>query len=106
MKHNINDLFDTLFETLKGIQNKEEPLDIERALATKDVAQVIINAAKVEIDHMRVAGGIGSGFIPVLSVDRSQPMRPGDIRKEITQGGTKTITAVPGGCITEHRMQG
>ena len=34
-----------------------------------DVGQVIINSVKVEVDFMRVAGGKGSGFIPVAVVE-------------------------------------
>jgi sporulation protein YlmC with PRC-barrel domain len=38
-------------------------MDIDRARAVADVAQVIINSAKVEVEHLKVAGGKGSGFI-------------------------------------------
>ncbi|BCF96589.1 hypothetical protein PPGU19_011580 [Paraburkholderia sp. PGU19] len=65
----INDLRSHLFDTLKALNDKEKPLDIERAKVVADVGQVIINSAKVEVDFMRVAGGKGSGFIPVAVVE-------------------------------------
>lgn len=60
----IETLRNHLFSTLAAIQDKQHPMDIERARLVADVAQVIINSAKVEVDHLRVTGGDGSGFIP------------------------------------------
>ncbi|MGT2471818.1 hypothetical protein [Paraburkholderia terrae] len=48
---------------LESLNDKDAPLDIERAKAVADVAQVIINPAKVEVNLMRVAAGKGTGFI-------------------------------------------
>ena len=93
-------------------------LDIAQGLANEcryagqcrvfySVAQVIVNSAKVEVDHMRISGGAGSGFIPVQSVDRKQPMLPGDSMTIATQGGSKTITQLPNGAtVTRHKMGG
>lgn len=53
-----------LFETLTALKNKEAPMDIDRAKAISEVAQTIINSAKVEVEHMKLTGGKGSGFIP------------------------------------------
>lgn len=61
----INDLRDHLFAALRGLTSSVAPMDVDRARAVSDVAQTIINSAKVEIEHMRIAGGQGSGFIPV-----------------------------------------
>lgn len=60
----IADLRTALFQTLRGLNDPTNPMDIERAKAVSDVAQVIINSAKVEVEHMKIAGGHGSGFIP------------------------------------------
>jgi hypothetical protein len=46
------------------LMDDEKPLDIERAKAIADVAQVIVNSAKVEVDFLKVSGGRGSNFIP------------------------------------------
>ena len=69
----INDLRAHLFDTLKALNDKQKPLDIERAKVVADVGQVIINSAKVEVDFMRVAGGKGSGFIVGEVVESATP---------------------------------
>ena len=59
----IDDLRKVLFDVLEGLMDKTSPLDLDRAKAVSDVCQVVINTAKVEVDFMRVTGGLGSGFI-------------------------------------------
>lgn len=63
MNSNIETLRQHLFETLEALKDKDKPMDIERAKAVADVAQVIINSAKVEVEHLKVVGGKGTGFI-------------------------------------------
>jgi hypothetical protein len=59
----ISQLRDHLFATLEALNDREKPMEIDRAKAVAEVAQVIINSAKVEVDHMKVSGGKGTGFI-------------------------------------------
>lgn len=67
MKNKIQDLRDHLFETLEALKDKENPMPIERAAAIADVAQVIVNSAKVEVDALKLTDGVGaSEFIPSL----------------------------------------
>lgn len=64
MSKTIEDLRKHLFATLEGLQDKENPLDIDRAKAVSEVAQVIINSAKVEVDFAKATGAsIGGGFL-------------------------------------------
>ena len=65
MNENIDDLREHLFAVLAGLRDKDNPMDIERAKAISDVAQVVINSAKVEVDYYKVAGSMpgGSSFI-------------------------------------------
>lgn len=56
-------LREKLGETLDALLDKQNPMDLDRAKVVADVAQVMINIAKVEIDHMKVSGGDGTGFI-------------------------------------------
>jgi hypothetical protein len=49
-------LRDHLFETLEALKDKEAPLELERARAICNVAQTVINSAKVEVDYLRAAG--------------------------------------------------
>lgn len=64
MRNKIEDLRNHLFATIEGLMDDEKPLDIDRAKAVADVAQVIINSAKVEIDFINKVGGTGTNFIP------------------------------------------
>lgn len=66
MKNKMVDLRNHLFATLEALQDKDEPMDIERAKTIAGVAQTIINSAKVEVDFLKVADGATSnGFIDV-----------------------------------------
>ncbi len=64
MKNKISDLRDHLFETIEMLKDKEHPMDIDRAEAIADVADVIIKSAKVEVDYLKAVGGNGTNFIP------------------------------------------
>ncbi len=58
MANNINELRAHLFETIAGLKDKNNPMEIDRAKAISDVAQVIINSAKAEVDYIRATGGV------------------------------------------------
>lgn len=61
MSNNVNDLRAHLFDALKGL--KDGTLDIENAKAMSEIAQVIVNSAKVEVDYAKATGESGSGFL-------------------------------------------
>lgn len=63
MKNKIEDLRNHLFAPIEALLDEDKPMDIDRAKAVADVAQVVINSAKVEVAFMRATGGTGSGFI-------------------------------------------
>lgn len=65
MKNKIEDLRNHLFSALEGLADKENPMPLDRARAIADVAQVIVNSAKVEADLIKHTNGAGSGFIPL-----------------------------------------
>lgn len=77
MSENINDLRAHLFAVLEGLRDKDHPMEIERAKAISEVAQLVINSAKVEVDYMKIAGypASGSGFL-----DSSQAELPPGIK--------------------------
>lgn len=56
-------LREKLGATLDALLDKQNPMELDRAKAVADVAQVMINIAKVEVDHMKISGGAGTGFI-------------------------------------------
>jgi hypothetical protein len=76
MKNKIEDLRDHLFATLEALRDEEKPMELARAKAISEVAQTIINSAKVEVDFINAIGGCeGSGFIPE-EPRAVLPMRP------------------------------
>jgi len=56
-KNKINDLRDHLFETLEALKDTEKPMDLDRASAVSQIAQNLINLAKVEVDLVKAVGG-------------------------------------------------
>lgn len=76
MKNKIEDLRNHLFATLEGLADAEKPMDIARAKAIADVAQTIINTAKVEVDFINATGArAATGFIPQQPVpDRTSEL--------------------------------
>lgn len=63
-RNKIEDLRNHLFEVIEKLQDND--IDIDKARTIADVAQVIVNSAKVEVAFMKAVGstGNGSGFIP------------------------------------------
>jgi hypothetical protein len=60
-KNTIKDLRDHLFETLEMLKDTEKPMELDRARAINEVAQVIINTAKVEVDLVKAVSGSAPG---------------------------------------------
>ncbi len=65
-RNKMSDLRDHLFETLEALKDDDKPMDIERARAISDVAQAIINSAKVEVDLVKAVGGSRPGSVALL----------------------------------------
>lgn len=65
MKNKISDLRNHLFAAMEALADEDKPMDIDRAKAISDVAQTIINSAKVEVEYAKHTGAMPvSGFIP------------------------------------------
>lgn len=56
MKNKIADLRNHLFATLEALQDKDAPMEIDRARAIAEVAREITATAKVEVDFLKVTG--------------------------------------------------
>lgn len=61
MKNKIDDLRNHLFAALEALADTEHPMELERAKAISDVAQTVINSAKVEVDLLKAVGGQPEG---------------------------------------------
>ncbi len=76
MQNKINDLRNHLFATLEALRDKENPMDIERAKAISNVANSIIETAKVEVKYIDLIGSHGTGFIGAdAALPPAQPPR-------------------------------
>jgi hypothetical protein len=62
MAKRIQDLRETLFDTIEQV--KEGKMDVEKAKAITNIAQVIVNSAKAEVDFLKNVNVQGNtGFI-------------------------------------------
>lgn len=70
-KRDISAVRDILFDTLEALKDKDNPMPIEQAKAINEVAQTIINSAKVEVEHIKIFQGtaVASGFIPLHEME-------------------------------------
>lgn len=85
MGHKIEDLRGHLFATLEDLRDKDKPMDIDRAKAVAQVAQVIIDSAKAENEFIKLTGSMGSGFIEQQALPGT-PERPRLVRGKAMSG--------------------
>lgn len=101
MSETIDTLRSELFDTLRALKRKDTTLDIDRALAINQIAQTIINSAKVEVDAARLAGRQGSTFFNALPAPAGgsgpEPETPAD--------GARIIAKRPGVTVTRHTLK-
>ena len=76
MEKTVKDLRESLFVVLEGL--KDGTMEIDKAKAITNVAQTIVNSAKVEVDFIKAVGGIatGSGFIPLEAKQLTKEITP------------------------------
>jgi len=85
----ITELRAELFAAIRALKPGAKPEDIARAKTIAELAQTVINSAKVEVDLLKVTGGKnGSGFIPLPA-----------------PGGATVIEDRPGVRVTQHRLR-
>ena len=89
-----------LFSTLTALQDKDNPMDIERAKAICQVGDVIVDTAKAEIDFAKVIGNVDTQFFHKQSLPAA-PALP--LEAETKQ--TKTGVLHTEGNVTTHKMK-
>ena len=100
MSRTIADLREHLFSTLDNLRDKTNPMDIDRAKAVAEVAQTIINSAKVEVEHLKATGNTGgSGFMALP--DATGTGKLGTIHNP-DKGTTTTVSLLEGARRTVH----
>ena len=74
-KNSIVDQRNHLFETLESLKDKDEPMPLDRAKAVVEVAQTIINSAKVEVEFMKaIDSGEVSQFFDMQRVEQRRSL--------------------------------
>lgn len=93
---NITRLRGILFDTLDRLADKENPMPIDRAKAVCEVAQVLVNTAKVEIEHQKLHKGKspGTGFLDQLA----PPAHDNGVERTVTQ-------TAPGVTVTRNTLR-
>lgn len=59
----INQLRQHLLDTLADLRNREAPMEPDRARAVAQVASVLVDTAKVEVDYLKATGQDRAGFL-------------------------------------------
>lgn len=89
----INQLRQHLLDTLADLRNRENPMEPDRARAVAQVAAVLVDSAKVEVDYLKVTHQESAPFL------ETPPDAPYVSRED---------AALPNGIssITRHRLGG
>lgn len=59
----MNQVRQSLLETLADLRNRENPMDVDRARAIAQVAGVLVDTAKAEVDYIKATGAGTSDFM-------------------------------------------
>jgi hypothetical protein len=76
-KNTIDDLRNHLFATIEALQDDEKPMPIDRAKAICEVADRLIDTAKVEVQLYDLVGGRpASPFLALPPEEDQEPKLP------------------------------
>lgn len=59
----ISQLRQHLLDTLSDLRDRKSPMEPDRARAVAQVASVLVDTAKVEVDYLRATGQPKAGFL-------------------------------------------
>ena len=59
----ITELRQQLLDTLKDLRNRDQPMEPDRARAVAQVASVLVDTAKVEVDYIKATNSDRSDFL-------------------------------------------
>ena len=75
-KNRMSDLRDHLFETMEQLKDEDKPMDVERATAIVNVANALIESAKVEVKYLSITDQLPkSQFLDAKPVEE-RPLLP------------------------------
>jgi hypothetical protein len=94
----ISQLRQQLMDTLADLRNRETPMEPDRARAVAQVAGVLVDSAKVEVEYLKVTKQEHSVFL-------EEPPDPSVAHLGLTSGSgyrQGTVERLPG--VTRHRI--
>ena len=59
----ITQVRQSLLDTLADLRDRDNPMDVDRARAVAQVASVLVDTAKAEIDYIKATGADRSDFL-------------------------------------------
>ena len=78
MKNTMTDLRNHLFEVMEALKDEDKPMDIARAKAVVDVAQTLVNSAKVEVEFLQAVDSCAATeFFDMQGVERRRRLAAG-----------------------------
>lgn len=69
----MEQLREHLMSTLTDLRSREQPMEIGRARAVAEVAAVLVDTARVEVDYLKVTGQEDSEFLGMKQVTGEKP---------------------------------
>lgn len=69
----ITQLRDHLMQTLASLRDRDNPMEPDRARAIGQVASVLIDSAKVEVDYIKATGSDRSDFLKPATTNPALP---------------------------------
>lgn len=94
---NMNELRHHLMATLASLRDRENPMEPDRARAVAQVAGVMVDTARVEVDYIKATGGDHSHFLQPAATAVVQPALPLD-------DGPSAHNPFP--TVLRHKLQG
>jgi len=77
-KNTMTDLRNHLFEVMEALKDEDKPMDVARAKAVVDVAQALIDSAKVEVDFLEaIDSSEATGFFDMQRVEARRSLATG-----------------------------
>mgnify|MGYP000974679533 CR=1 FL=1 len=77
----IHQLRDHLLQTLASLRDRTNPMEPDRARAVAQVASVLVDSAKVEVDYIKATGADRSDFLePAATYTATANTVNGEIR--------------------------
>lgn len=90
----ISQLRQHLLDTLSDLRNRERPMEPDRARAVAQVASVLVDTAKVEVEYLRATGQQKAGFLE----------EPPTVTTGVLPNGSPFPTGITG--VTRHTLKG